>query len=124
MTAPAGGLVLCLGSDGHVELGSPSDGCEGCSEPGQTPGADLGASGLDTDPDCCPCLDVPVMADGSAGGQCVSRAVDRPALSGPFIQGLGSLAPPSLAGRRLPVVPPPPRAGFALTHLRSVILII
>lgn len=62
--APAQGLVLCIGEDGHVELETAYDGR--CSAPCPANGPDVAGLRIDVphEPDSCcgPCKDIPLFA--------------------------------------------------------------
>jgi hypothetical protein len=61
--APAQGLVLCTGPDGHVALEAPSveGDCSGCvDEPGRPESAP--AASTPVPPIGCPCIDVPLLS--------------------------------------------------------------
>ncbi|CAN5678946.1 hypothetical protein BH23PLA1_BH23PLA1_12200 [soil metagenome] len=123
---PAEGFVLCFGSDGHIEVSSPASGCDGCSEqalPAEGKSC-LEEVGNDADQPCCPCLDVPVIAESDVVGQKLPRLfLERfefplatlPALELPRERSsdLARLGPP-----------PPAPSSFTISQLRSIILLI
>jgi hypothetical protein len=118
--APVQGLRLCVGLDGHVDVGTLADGCVDCPDgAGELTGSRVAE--LAAGDSCCPCVDVPLIS-----GANVSRS-EHSRLALGFADP-SAASPPHLA---LPVwratragVSLPPASRFATPHLRSVVLLI
>ncbi|MDQ7008468.1 MAG: hypothetical protein Q9Q40_14695 [Acidobacteriota bacterium] len=123
LPALSGGMVLCIGSDGHRALEFAPWGlcCADASAAGEErtpPNAPpaplmLGAPGPLA---CGPCNDLPPLREGRYTS---TRKSDTVALFTPLVSGPLSLLPPNEAVLE---TPPPPAIGTALAALRTIVL--
>ncbi|MBL7133684.1 MAG: hypothetical protein ISS78_06265 [Phycisphaerae bacterium] len=114
------GTLVCLGSDGHVDIGGGDEDC--CHEPSGRPGDDGHSTAVNGPDDCCidiviPTIDAYATArkahDESSDGPSVDRivAAEPLAILDTVADGLVRAGPGNLAG-------PPPRT------VRTVVLLL